>query len=1016
IFTSGSTGTPKGVSVSRDNLATMLGATLDAVGAGPTDVWSWAHSYAFDFSVWEIFGALASGGRIAVLDRTTVRDPRLLLDALATHGVTILSQTPTAFARLTDPEIVGADGDLPALRTVVFGGEALHPTALHDWAATHSGTRLINMYGITETTVHLTAADVDTTDARSIIGTPFAGVGWSVRDRHLRPVPVGGLGELYASGAQLADGYLHAPALTANRFVADPDGCGARMYRTGDVVRLIAPDRLVYLGRSDDQMQVRGHRVEPAEIAAALVEAPGVREARVVIAGGTQPGDEQILAFVIDDDTTADDTIGSGVSAEEREALLQRACATRLPGYLMPTRIGVVERWPLTDNGKLDRHALIAGLPAVTGTPAPLTAAQRRIADLVAEIVGHPGPQAAGRATNEGGPERWGPDVNFFSVGGNSLSAARLAARLSGPGTQVTVADILAAPTIRGLTELVAADTHTPQVRSRDVLWPAQRVLWDAHRGQPDSAAYHLALRLTVRAEVPVVRAALLDLADRHPMLRAVFPDRGDATPEIVVLHADALTGNPPITQRDTVPDAGQVAEIVNAPFDLTTRPAWRAVLADSPAGTGIVLVAHHIAVDGTSLPILVTDFLTAVDARRDGQAPSWLSAAAQFSASITADPTDTAAAQTFWSTHLDGAPDHSALPEPARPGPVSYHHRHLDTTSRERLAQTAAAAGGTVAALLRVTLAAVLARITGLDDVVLSVPTSGRATTADLGRVGMFVRTLPLRHTATLDQRLGEALTRTDATLAEAVRHADAAPAGLADVLLTTAVTLPDVTDTTGTLIRTVRPLDTGFAQTALQFAITDTTDGIDIRMTVDGHRVDPAGAALILDDFVEAVTQLAGATADTVIGQQLPPSAAPAPAPRRTPTLDPIRALIPHTRSTPHAIAVTDARGDLTYSQLAARARTLAITLLRTGVRDGDRVALQMSRSSDTIIAMVAVLMAGAAYVPIDPDLPQSRLDELLDAATPVAIIGDGLHVDTRGPSTSARVADRTSSSPPA
>ncbi len=1015
IHTSGSTGRPKGVAVSRTALAAMLGAALDVVDATPADVWSATHSHTFDFSVWEIFGALCSGGRVVIVDRPVSRDPVLLSATLHDCGVSILSQTPTAFARLAAPDDPGASNGsgsrLPALRCVVFGGEALQAPALHDWAQANPHVRLINMYGITETTVHLTAADVDTADARSIIGTPFAGVGWSVRDRHLRPVPVGGLGELYVSGAQLADGYLHAPALTASRFVADPDGCGTRMYRTGDVVRLIAPDRLVYLGRSDDQMQVRGHRVEPAEIAAALVEAPGVREARVVIAGGPRPGDEQILAFVIDgttadDDTTDDGTTAGEVSADEREAVLQRACATRLPGYLMPARIGVVERWPLTDNGKLDKHALIAGLPTITGTPVPLTAAQRRIAEVVAEIIGEPGPQAGGQASLEWGPQQWGPDVNFFSVGGNSLSAARLAARLSSPGTPVTVADILAAPTIAGLAELIAADALTPRRRSRDGLWPAQHALWDAHRGQPDSAAYHLALRLTVRAEAPVVRAALLDLADRHPMLRAVFPDRGDATPEVVILHADALAGNPPITQRDTVPDTSQAAEIVNAPFDLTTRPAWRAVLADSPAGTGIVLVAHHIAVDGASVPILLDDLHTALTARLRGRSPRWVEQPDELQVSVRDDDTD------YWRTVLDGAPAHLALPEPPRrhpevEQPAVVHERRIDAATAAAVNEVVAGAGTTLYSALWVALAATLAAVTDSDDVVAAIPVA----LPGGPRVGMRATTVPVRWSAaTADHRpvatlsIDEALVHAHRTIADAAAHAASAPATLPDVLLDHAAALPD---SPGPLITDITPINGGITRTALEFTVRTVDDGaLSVQVTASPTRVEAAAVKPMLEYFVAALTALTDSSTRCV-AECLPAGVLAQPTSVHpnvsAQSIDPVDAVRAMATRQPDAVAIVasggvaivDSEDVLTYRDLWCRAEQVAEKLYAAGTRPGTTVVLALRRGSEAVVAALGVLAAGAVFAPVDPDLPPARQRLLYRRIGPGATIREGLEI---------------------
>ncbi|OZC29535.1 non-ribosomal peptide synthetase [Gordonia polyisoprenivorans] len=982
VFTSGTTGEPKGIAVPHRGLANLIrdAESLLDDGNGPGRLAAVA-SPAFDIAHFEM---LACAG----LGYTLVPIPSIdagLGTALVENAVTHLYATPSLIARIPTHQLPWVVGTI---------GETLPPAVANQV----SPQRILrNTYGPAEATLYATVATLDApipTDRPTPIGTAVDGMAAYLLDHRLRPQPTGMIGEIYLAGAQLALGYLGRTDLTAARFVACPWQPGTRMYRTGDLARIDPTTGLLeFHGRNDDQISVHGVRIEPAEIERTAADVDGVDAAVAIAVHNTQGTTIDVAITTDTDDPTA-------LAATVRQHLF-----ATLPSMMWPRRVVAVDELPLGTTGKLDRRAVATLLAQIPITPIayepPADADETLVAATVSAVLDVDEPSML---------------ASVIDLGGTSLSVMEIVGRLAtATGRVLTIADITAATTLRDIAaRLAAAPTHTaPALTSqttRDHYRPTrpQQELWLAHRLNPADAAYHLPVHLEFAPAITtsVLTAALTDVATRHEALRTVFDAADDGTATARVLSVAHLADHLPVT---TAPlDEPGIHAAATAPFNLGAAPAWRATIDDSGDAISVVLVAHHIAVDGTSLPILVTDFLTAVDARRDGHAPSWPSPAAPFSASITRNPADTTAAQTFWRTHLDGAPDRSALPEPARPGPVSYHHRHLDAPSRERLAQTAAAAGGTVAALLRVTLAAVLARVTGLDDVVLSVPTSGRATTADLGRVGMFVRTLPLRHTATLDQRFGEALTRTDATLAEAVRHADAAPAGLADVLLTTAVTLPDVTDTTGTLIRTVRPLDTGFAQTALQFAITDTTDGIDIRMTVDEHRVDPAGAELLFDTFVEAVTQLGGATADTVVGQQLPPVAAPEPTPRRTPTLDPIRALIPHTRSTPHAIAVTDTHGDLTYSQLAARARTLAITLLRNGVRDGDRVALQMSRSSDTIIAMVAVLMAGAAYVPIDPDLPQSRLDELLDAATPVAIIGDGLHVEARGPSTSARVAD--------
>jgi amino acid adenylation domain-containing protein len=400
IYTSGSTGRPKGVAVTHANVARLFKAAEAIFDFNERDAWTLFHSYAFDFSVWELWGALLYGGRLVVVPYWVSRSPEAFLDLLADRGVTVLNQTPSAFRQLQR-----ADGERPRdlmLRWVIFGGEALEPASLAPWFERHGdrAPRLVNMYGITETTVHVTWQVLESADCESAvsgIGRPLADLGAHILDGALEPAPIGVPGDLFVSGAGLARGYLRRPALTAERFRPDPFGVqpGARMYHSGDLARYGDDGRLHYLGRTDHQVKIRGFRIELGEIEARLAEHPAIAEAAVIARG---EGDERHLAAYL---AMSD----AGLTAAE----LRRHLEQRLPAYMVPAAFVMLERLPLTGNGKLDRGALPevdAALPLGTVYAAPEGETERLIADVWARALGL---------------ERIGVNDNFFDMGAHSL-------------------------------------------------------------------------------------------------------------------------------------------------------------------------------------------------------------------------------------------------------------------------------------------------------------------------------------------------------------------------------------------------------------------------------------------------------------------------------------------------------------------------------------------------------------------------------------------------------------------
>jgi amino acid adenylation domain-containing protein len=436
IYTSGSTGRPKGVLIPHRNVVGLFTATRD-FGFGADDVWTLFHSYAFDFSVWELWGPLLHGGRLVVVPFDVSRSPADFLQLLARERVTVLNQTPSAFYQL-----VQADADAPgqdlALRYVVFGGEALDLNRLTDWYARHASDApvLVNMYGITETTVHVTRIDLDEHSAAryraSVIGPAVPGLRAYVLDPHLRPAPAGVTGELYVAGYGLARGYHGRPDLTAGRFVACPFGVpGERMYRSGDLVRWGRNGQLEYVGRADSQVKIRGFRIELGEIEHALAGHPQVAQA-VILVRENQEGDKRLVGYAVPEP-------GAAVTGEELSEYLRG----RLPDYMVPSAVIPLAEIPLTSNGKLDKRALPAEDTTAPASREPRNAYERALCELFTELLG---------------VEKVGIDDGFFALGGHSLLATRLSVRIRNQfDIDIPIRTIIRYPTVAELAALMLA-------------------------------------------------------------------------------------------------------------------------------------------------------------------------------------------------------------------------------------------------------------------------------------------------------------------------------------------------------------------------------------------------------------------------------------------------------------------------------------------------------------------------------------------------------------------------------
>jgi amino acid adenylation domain-containing protein/non-ribosomal peptide synthase protein (TIGR01720 family) len=597
IYTSGTTGTPKGVAVPHRNVTRLL-ETLDADLELPGQVWTQCHSLAFDFSVWEIWGALLYGGRLVVVPDAVVRSPEDLHALLVAEQVSVLSQTPSAFYALQSVDAHSRElGTELKLQAVVFGGEALEPQRLRTWLDDHPGMpRLINMYGITETTVHASFREIVADDVDSIvspIGVPLAHLGFFVLDGWLHAVPVGVVGELYVAGAGVADGYVGRPGLSSTRFVACPLGePGARMYRTGDLAWWGADGQLRYVGRADKQVKIRGYRIELGEIQAALSGLDGVDQA-VVIAREDRAGDKRLVGYV----TGTVDPAGARAQLTER-----------LPSYMVPTALVVMDALPLTVNGKLDTRALPA--PEYQDGDryrAPADAVEEILADIYAQVLGL---------------ERVGVEDSFFELGGDSILSMQVVARARAAGVVCRPRDIFVEQTVARLARVAAVADGDAEVVDEGigpvVATPIMRWLQDLESmGGPvdqfNQTVVAQAPANVTEADVVVLLQALLD---RHAMLRLrvdqdpaggwslTVPEAGSVDARACLQTVDELSEEALLTARSQLNPAAGVM----------LRGLW------VTSTSRLVAIVHHLAVDGVSWRILLEDLNVAWAQHRGGQ------------------------------------------------------------------------------------------------------------------------------------------------------------------------------------------------------------------------------------------------------------------------------------------------------------------------------------------------------------------------------------------------------------
>ncbi|MDO3635487.1 non-ribosomal peptide synthetase, partial [Mycolicibacterium arseniciresistens] len=1028
IYTSGTTGVPKGVAVAHRNVIDLLESLQDDLDMAG-QVWTLAHSLAFDYSVWEIWGALLGGGRLVVVPESVTRSPQEFHELLVAEQVTMLSQTPSAFYALQSVDAAEPEqARRLALRTVVFGGEALEPQRLRPWLAAHPGLpRMINMYGITETTVHASFREIvdgDTESTVSPIGVPLAHLGFFVLDGSLRPAPVGVVGELYVAGGGLAVGYVGRSGLSATRFVACPYGApGMRMYRTGDLVRWGADGQLQYVGRADEQVKIRGYRIELGEIQAALAAVDGVAQAAVTVRED-RSDDKRLVGYLT----------GTADPAEVRAALAQR-----LPAYMVPAAVMVLEALPLTVNGKLDTRALPA--PEYRdgdGYRAPTNATEDILTGIYAQVLGL---------------DRVGIDDSFFELGGDSLSAMRVVAAVNTTlGGGLSVGTLFEAPTVAALAPRIGEEVsgfEPLEAVERPAVVPlsfAQNRLWILDQLHGPSPVYNMAVALRLRGALDVdsLRAAMADVVNRHESLRTVFVAT-DGVPQQLVLPVDRAQFGWRIVDATAWSADRLEAAIEGAAghsFDLAAEiPLQATVFRLADDEHVLVGVVHHIAADGWSITPLVADLAVAYEARVRGSGPQWAPLPVQYvdytlwqraQLGDIDDPTSRISAQlAFWQETLAGLPDRLELPTDRPYPPVADYRgasvavdwpaqlqRQVDAIAREHNATTFM--------VVQTALAVLLGKLSGSADVAVGFPIAGRNDPVLDELVGFFVNTMVLRVDLTGNPTVGDMLEQVRRRSLAAFEHQDVPFEVLVDRMN------PNRSMTHHPLVQVLlawqnfagQGIAAGAAMggvevselpAATRTARMDLTFSLAERWTDDGEPAGIGGSVEFRTDVFDTagIEALIGRLERVLTTMSLAPD-------RRLSSIDVLepselnrldgwanRAALEHVRPSvasipelfaeqvsrcPEAAAVTFEGRSMTYRQLDEASNRLAHLLLGHGAGPGRRVALLLNRSADAIAGILAVLKTGAAYVPIDPAHPDSRIGFVLDDAAPSAVLTTG------------------------
>jgi amino acid adenylation domain-containing protein len=950
MYTSGSTGRPKGVLATHAALANRMLWWQETYPLRPDDVLLATASPGFDISVWELLAGLLAGTRLVIAEHQVYGIDPYLRELISTHGITVAHLVPSVL-----DELLGGDDRLDSLRLTVCGGEVV-PPALRDRLLARSNTLLVHAYGPTETTITVLHDECRHGKAMAL-GRPMHNTKVSIVDESGQPVTTG---ELVVGGIPVARGYHDRPAETATRFVPDPRTPGGRLYRTGDRAQWLPDGRIQFLGRIDDQFKVRGHRVDPAEIESLLHEHPAVGRAVVRLANQTR-----VVAYVQ----------GTVEAAELRAHL-----ANHLTQAVIPTGWVFLDRFPLTPNGKID-HAALPEAPGRAGPSGEATTGlERDLCALWTELLGTP----------------VGVADDFFALGGHSLVATRIVAAVwRRHRVRLSMADVLRARTVAALArrveELGEAPPEPPPAATTAGELPLShaqtRILFEEEFLGAGLFSVPVLTRWHGKVDEAALRTALAGLVRRHPVLRAAV-----AQDRLVV----AETAEVPFSQEDlrdlAAPEtrvADTAEQMIAEPFDLARPPLLRARLVRLEDEHHVfVLVLHHLVIDRWSMRVLVDDLRELYAAACDGRDPRL---------DPPADPAAIVPGQgdlDYWVRQLDGVALDADLAV-GRPHRVDNGHRAgraIRLVPHEPLAQLCATRGVTPFMVLLAAFQVLVHRFSGADDVVVGAPVADRDQPGADAVVSMLVNTVPLRADLRGEPRFAEVLDRCRETVLAAHQHQAVPIERLAGALgrrrdrghhpLMRYLMVWE--DTPGPPVElpgvTATPLCPPSYATAFDLTLVARAmpEGVDLELEFN-HDVMDAPAAEVLADALTALVTDFLTDPDLRIGAAHLTRGTPDPGltgPTDLPAPGLIRLVRAQAAQRPDAPAVVDGAEVTTYAELLRQANAVATRVRAAGGAPGDVVGVRLPRSTALVAALLGVLEAGCAFLPLSPDDPDERV----------------------------------------